>query len=178
MSTVRTVTYQYSEPPAQVAALLTDPDYLRRRSESNGERNIEVRVEKTEAGTRVTVARDRPLDIPIPAFAKSAVERASRAIENTLWHAEGERWLADYTIDVPGMPITVRGQSVLSPAAGGCDYKSTFEVTARIPMFASRVESMVADGFVEQLMLNTKRNAAALKPSAQPSARATMDAQR
>jgi hypothetical protein len=167
MSTVRTVTFDYSESPAQVAALLTDPAYLRQRSESNGERNIEIRLEKSEAGTRVIMARDRPLHIKIPAFAKAAVENASRAIENTLWHAEGDRWVADYTIDVPGMPIGVRGQSVLAPTAVGCKYTSTFEVTARIPLFASKVESMVADGFVEQLMLNTQRNADALKRRAQ-----------
>lgn len=175
MSTVRTVTCEYVASPAQVAALLTDPAYLRQRSESNGERNIEIRVEKSEAGTRVIVARDRPLHIKIPAFAKAAVESASRAVENTLWHAEGDRWLADYTIEVPGLPITVRGQSVLAPAAGGCKYTSTFAVTARIPLFASKVESMVADGFVEQLTLNTQRNTEALKLRAQRGSQALLD---
>jgi hypothetical protein len=160
MPTTRTVTFDYPESPAEVLALLQDPVYLRHRSESNGERNIDVRVERSEAGTRVTVSREKSLDIP--AFAKFAVGDASRAVESTLWRAEGEGFVAEYTIEVSGLPITARGKSVLSPSARGCHYSSTFEATVRIPLIGGRLEPLVADGLVEQLMHNAQRNAEAL----------------
>jgi hypothetical protein len=176
MSTARTVSFEYSESPERVAELLQDPVYLRARSESNGERNVDVRVESAEGGVRVTVARDRPLDIPIPAFAKKAIGNANRAVESTLWRADGERWVADYTVDVPGLPVDVRGQSVLAPAACGCKYTSRFEVTVHVPLIAGRVEAMVAEGFAEQLRLNTGRNAEALKRSEPRGPRSLIDA--
>jgi hypothetical protein len=160
MTTARTVTFEYPESPGEVAALLQDPIYLRHRSESAGELNVDVRVEHTQAGTRVTVAREKPLDIP--AFAKVAVGNASRAVESTLWRAEGERWVAEYTIDVTGLPIKVQGRSVLAPSPRGCQYTSTFEATVRIPLIGGRLEALLADGLEEQLLLNARRNADAL----------------
>jgi hypothetical protein len=151
---------------------------LRNRSEQNGERNVEVRVERSEAGIQVTVARDRPLDIPIPDFAKKVVGTASRAVENTLWRASGESWIADYTVEVPGLPVKVHGRSVLAPSARGCQYTSTFEVIVRVPLIAGRVEAMVAEGFAEQLRLNTERNAEALARGHQRAPHSFIDALR
>lgn len=174
MSTARTVTFAYPDSPAEVAALLQDAVYLRHRSETAGEHNIDVRVEHTQAGTRVTVAREKSFDIP--AFAKLAVGNASKAVESTLWRADGERWLADYTIDVTGLPIKIQGHSVLTPNAGGCQYTSTFEATVRIPLIGKRLEGLVADGIEEQLLLNAQRNKDALTRGSQRGPHSFIDA--
>jgi hypothetical protein len=165
MATARTVTFEYSEAPGEVAALLQDPVYLRHRSESAGERNIDVRVQPEGSGIRVTVAREKSIDVP--AFAKPVIGSASRAVESTLWHAQGDRWLAEYVIEVPGLPVKVSGRSVLAPSARGCQYTSTFEVTARIPLVGGRIEALVANGLEEQLLLNCTRNAEALTRATQ-----------
>lgn len=160
MPTTRTVTFEYAESPAEVAGLLQDPVYLRHRSETAGERNIDVRVEQVGDGTRVTVAREK--DVDVPAFAKVVVGSANRAVETTLWRSEGDRWVAEYTIEVTGLSVKTKGRSVLAPNARGCQYSSTFEVTARIPLIGGRIEALVADGLVEQLQQNAGRNAEAL----------------
>lgn len=162
MATTRTVTFEYAHPPSEVAALLQDPVFLRYRSESAGEHNIDVRVENVSDGVRVTVAREKEVDVP--AFAKAILGSARRAVETTVWRRDGERWLAQYTIDVGGVPVKAGGKSVLAPTArGGCQYTSTFEITARIPLIGGRIEAFVADGLDEQLRANADRNAEALK---------------
>jgi hypothetical protein len=164
MATSRTVTFEYLDPPDEVMALLRDPIYLRHRSETAGERNIEVRVEPEGDGVRITVAREK--DIPVPAFAKAALGN-SRAVESTLWRADGDRWVAEYTIEASGIPVKAKGRSVLSPSGGGCRYVSTVEITARVPLIAGRIEAAAADGLEEQLRLNADRNAQALARGAQ-----------
>jgi hypothetical protein len=162
MATTRTVTFDYSETPNEVAALLQDPVFLRYRSESAGEHNIDVRVAEAEGGVRVTVAREK--DVDVPAFAKAILGSARRAVESTLWRREGDRWLAQYTIEVGGVPVKAGGKSVLAPTPrGGCQYTSTFEISARIPLIGGRIEAFVADSLVEQLRANAERNAEALK---------------
>lgn len=167
MATFRTVTFEYPEPPDEVMALLRDPVYLRQRSETAGERNIDVRVEPEEGGVRVTVSREKDLDVPdfVPAFAKATLG-SSRAVESTLWRADGSRWIAEYTIEASGIPVSAKGRSMLSPSPRGCQYVSTFEITARIPLIGGRIEAAAADGFEEQLRLNAERNAQALSRGA------------
>jgi hypothetical protein len=157
------VKFEYPQTPREVAELLQDATFLRHRSELAGESNIDVQVVHTEAGVRVTVAREKTVEVP--AFARIAVGSARRAVENTLWRAEGERWLADYTIAVEGLPAQVRGHSVLEPSPRGCRYTSSFEVTVRIPLIGGRIEALVADGLEEQLRHNAERNADALARS-------------
>src|SRR4051794_15715253 len=101
MSTERTVTFDYSETPAEVAALLQDPVYLRHRSESAGETNIDVKVVSEQDGVRVTVGREKHVDVP--AFARVAVGSSRRAVESTLWRQVGDRFTAEYTIEVGGL---------------------------------------------------------------------------
>jgi hypothetical protein len=160
MSTSRTVAFEYPEPPAEVAALLQDPVYLRYRSEQAGEHNIDVKVEPRGTGVQVTVAREKEVDVP--AFARAVIGSSKRAVESTHWRAEGERFVAEYTIEVPGLPVKTHGQSTFVKSARGCRYESRFEVSARIPLIGGRIEALVADGLVEQMTANAERNAAAL----------------
>ncbi len=164
MTTTRTVTFEYEAPPSEVAALLQDPIFLRHRSESAGETNIDVRVEPESNGTRVTVSREKNVDVP--AFAKPILGSARKAVERTLWRPSGDSWQAEYTIEVGGVPVKAQGKSTLAPSPGGCKYTSTFEITAKIPLVGRKIEEFVAEGLVEQLLQNAQRNAEGLARSA------------
>lgn len=160
MATKRTVTFEYQEPASEVGALLQDPVFLRYRSEAAGERNIDVKVVSENGGTRVTVAREKTIDVP--AFARAVIGNTSRAVESTLWRAQGEGWIAEYTIEAPGLPVKTHGKSTIVPSARGATYTSTFEISARIPLIGGRIEALVADGLEEQMMANVERNVQAL----------------
>jgi hypothetical protein len=174
MPTVRTVTFQYrGSSPDDVAALLQDPVFLRSRSEAAGEYNIDVQVAPEQDGIRVRVAREKQVDIP--AFAKVALGSASKAVESTLWRKQGDTWVAEYTIEVSGVPVKSEGRSTLAPNAEGCLYTSTFELNVRIPLVGKRIEAFVADGLVEQLTANAQRNAEALERSRQRGPRSDIE---
>jgi hypothetical protein len=161
MATTRNVTFDYPDALTDLAALLQDPIYLRYRSESAGERNVDVRVEPEAGGVRITVSREK--DVDVPAFARMLVGSKNRAIESTLWRSEGDNFSAEYSIEVPGLPVKTEGRSSFAPSASGCRYTSTFQVTARIPLIGGKIEALVGDGLVQQMLANAERNAEALK---------------
>jgi hypothetical protein len=158
MPTPRTVTYEYASNPDQVVAVLKDPEFLRHRAELAGESNVNVQVVESDDGIRVVTARDKAVDLP--AFAKKMFKPANRIEENTLWRRQGNQWVADYTIEIKGIPGEVKGRSSIIPKAdGGSRYESRFEVTARIPLVGGKLEGFVAEKIEEQLKANAERNA-------------------
>ncbi len=161
MGIPRTVIYEYPSGADAVAALLQDPTFLRHRCEAAGESNIEVTVEETPKGLRVVVARDKA--VALPAFAKRMFQSASRVVDDTMWTRRDGRWMADYAIEIKGIPSEVRGHSELVPSATGCRYESSFEVTARVPLVGAKIEGFVADRVEESLRANAQRNADELR---------------
>jgi len=161
MPTPRSLSYDYASHPDQVFALLRDPDFLRRRSEAAGESNVEVEVAETGDGVRVITARDKAVDLP--AFAKRMFQPQNRIVENTTWRRQGDKWVAEYAIEIKGIPGEVRGHSTLTPSPTGCRYETRFEVTARIPLVGGKLEGFVAERIEEQLRSNAERNDAQLK---------------
>jgi hypothetical protein len=161
MPTPRTVTYEYPAAPDMVAALLRDPEFLRSRSEQAGDKNVEVRVEELGDGLRVVVARDKK--VALPAFAKRMFQPTNRITDDVRWRRVGERWVADYTLEIAGVPGEVKGRSTLAPSAAGTVHELWFEVTARVPLLAGKLESFVADRVVETFRDHAVRNAQRLK---------------
>jgi hypothetical protein len=161
MPTPRTVTYEYPVAPDEVAALLRDPDFLRTRSEQAGDLNVEVKIEDIGDGLRVVVARDKQLDLP--AFAKRMFQPKNRITDDVRWKRVGERWVGEYTLEIAGVPGEIKGRSTLAPTAGGCVHESSFEVTARVPLIAGKLESFVADRVEETFRDHAVRNAERLK---------------
>jgi hypothetical protein len=161
MPTPRTVTYEYPAAPDQVAALLRDPDFLKARSEQAGDKNVKVSVEHLGDGLRVVVARDKELELP--SFAKRLFQPKNRITDDVRWHRDGERWVGEYTLEIAGVPGEIKGRSTLAPSAAGCTHESFFEVTARVPLMAGKLESFVADRVAETFRDHAVRNAERLK---------------
>jgi hypothetical protein len=161
MPTSRTFTFDYPADLESVAALLHDPDFLRKRCEAAGDRNVEINIQAIQDGVHMTVARERTMELP--AIVKSIVSPTNRAVETTTWRRHDGAWQADYSLEVAGLPGKVSGHSELRSSPSGTHYTSTFEVTAKWPLIAKRIETAIADGFTEQLAINAERNAEALK---------------
>lgn len=161
MPTPRTISWDYASDPDSVAALLRDPEFLKRRCEEAGEKNVEVRVEDTGDGMRVVVARDKQVELP--AFAKKMFAPKNRIIDDIRWKRQGERWVGEYTLEIAGVPGEIRGRSTLVKAANGTRHESSFQVTARVPLFAGKLEAFVADRVEETFKDHAARNAARVK---------------
>jgi hypothetical protein len=161
MPTPRTVTWDYAAGPDNVAALLRDPDYLKRRSEEAGEKNVEVTIEETLDGMRVVVARDK--EVELPGFAKRMFQPKNRIIDDVRWTRKGEQWVGEYTLQIAGVPGEIKGKSTLLPSPQGTRHESSFQVTARVPLLAGKLEAFVADRVEETFRDHAARNAARLK---------------
>ncbi|MFT3926101.1 MAG: DUF2505 domain-containing protein [Myxococcales bacterium] len=161
MPTPRSLTYDYASNPDEVFALLRDPEFLKRRCEAAGESNVDIQISETGDGVRVITARDKAVDLP--SFAKRMFQPQNRIVENTTWRRQGDRWVAEYAIEIKGIPGEVRGRSTLAPSPMGCRYETRFEVTARIPVVGGKLEGFVAERIEEQLRTNAERNDAQLK---------------
>lgn len=161
--------FDYDHDPDSIVDLLRDPEFLRTRSESSGDFNVEIEVAEKADGIHLTIHRDRTIELP--SIVKGFVSPTNRAVENTHWHKAGEHWVADYSVEVNGLPGKVSGRTTLLPTANGCHYVTSFEAVARVPLVARKIESMMIDGFLGQLSVNSERNRDALRerpPSVRP----------
>ena len=168
MPTPRTVTYEYPSAPDAVARLLSDPEFLRRRSEEAGEANVEVAIEDAGDGLRVVVARDKQVNLP--AFARKMFSNLNRVVDSVTWRRQGEEWVSEYAIRIGGIPGEIQGRSTLMPLSSGCRHESSFEVTARVPVFASKLEAFVADLVERSFREYADRNAEWLQRSPESAA--------
>ncbi|MFT3924426.1 MAG: DUF2505 domain-containing protein [Myxococcales bacterium] len=171
MTVSRRISFEYAADPDRVAALVLDPGFLRDRSAAAGDREIDIQLDEVDGGFRLTIARQRTIDLPH--FVKGWVEPTHWATEKTYWRRQGKRWVAEFAVEVQGMPGRASGRSFLEPSSAGCRYESTFEVTAKVPVpfLGSRIETLLADGLAEQLLFNAARNAAALASGSEPTQR-------
>jgi hypothetical protein len=161
MPTSRKISYDYASDPDGVAALLRDPEFLKRRAEAAGEKNVQVRVEQLADGLRVVVERDK--EVELPAFAKRMFNPQNRITDDTHWRRQGEQWVGEYHVAIAGVPGEVKGKSTLVPSPMGCHYESSFQVTSRIPLVGGKLEGWVADKLEETFQQNARRNEEQLK---------------
>ncbi len=160
MSTSRQISYRYPHETDTVASLLQDPEFLRVRAESQGDRNVSVRVTPEGDAVRVVVERDQTAELP--SFAKKLFKSENRVIDDTTWRRDGDRWVAEYRIDIKGAPGKVAGRSELVPDGDGCKYVTRFEVTASVPFVGAKLEEYVADRIASTMESGVQTNAARL----------------
>lgn len=160
MTTSRSLSHTYPVSASALASLLSDSDYLKSRSESAGDENVSVEVQKGRDGVRIVTARDRKSIIP--EFARRLIGNRSRIVDETTWREHGAGYRAEYAIRIEGAPVSVEGSTLLLPSAEGCLYETSFEVTARVPLLGKKVENAVADQIEQTLREHGVRNAARL----------------
>lgn len=126
-----------------VFALVTDPDYLRRRAEAAGEKNVAVQVDRDGSRIKIRIARD--IERNLPGFMKKLFSSTNHIIDLQTWDTAGPTKAADWTVEIGGQKrIDLRGRLSLAPAAGGgCDYVEAFSASVGIPLIGGRVEKYV-----------------------------------
>jgi len=161
MPAVRTIRHTYSARPERLFALLCDPGYLQQRCEADGDRNI--RVERTDAGRRVSVERDHTIELP--SFVRGLVKPTNRATEVCTWQRIDGGFQAAYVVSARGMPGTLGGTLRIEGDELVTQFEATFEVVARVPLIANKLEALMADGFATYLERCAEHADAALRGS-------------
>lgn len=138
-----TVRHHFVEDVERMFALVTDPDFLRRRAEACGEKEIQVEVDRAGGQLRIQITRE--VEQTLPSFMKKLFSGRQRLVDRQTWSHEGGAHISDWTVQLgEGKRIQLRGRLTLAPAAGGgCDYIESFSAAASVPLVAGRIEKFV-----------------------------------
>src|SRR5206468_2141475 len=103
MSTKMQVTHELAGDVDTVFALMTDPDFLQRKFDAGGAKDVHVEREDTSGGVRVVIRRKVTLDLP--GFAAKFIQPTNTVVQTEDWAAaagDGRR-VCIYRVDVQGV---------------------------------------------------------------------------
>jgi uncharacterized protein YndB with AHSA1/START domain len=133
----------YDAAPADVYAMLSDPDFRQRSCDAMGVLSAEITVEPAGDGMRVRIDQVQPT-AGVPSFARKFAGETTRAVQVEEW---ADPTQATLTVLTPGKPTEISGTLTLT--ADGTGTVETFEgeVTVKVPLIGGRLESLVGDLF-------------------------------
>lgn len=142
-----TVELTYPADVADVAALLSDPDFVRWRAGRPGAGSVS-RVDVTgdpTSGFTVSLRRTLTTDA-IPAQVRPFVGECLEIRQTEAWEAAGSgHHVGTVVVEITGAPVRMTGTLVLEPhPQGGCRQVYTGELRASVPLFAAAVEEAAA----------------------------------
>jgi hypothetical protein len=132
----------FDHPVDRIFAVLTDPEFLRRRHEVDREKNVVIEVDHAD-GLVIRVQHD--VERAMPGFMKKVFNPVNHLMDVQRWNLRGPVKTSDWTVEIRGQKrIELRGHLSLTAAAqGGCDYAEAFTVTVAIPLIGGRVEKYI-----------------------------------
>lgn len=141
MSTHFELTHHYDQDVATVFALITDPDFVTRKYEALGGRDISVtRSDTSDGGYQIVTKRTMTIDLP--GFAAKVMSPTNTAVQTETWGpaaADGSR-LCRYTVEFQGVPSKVAGTLELTDDAGGTKQLIAADVKVSIPLLGGKLE--------------------------------------
>jgi len=138
-----TIRGHFAEDVERMFALVTDPEFLRRRAEALGEKDVGVAIDRSGPQLKIQITRE--VEQNLPSFMKKIFSGRQRLIDRQVWSQKGDAHVSDWTVQLgDGKRIQLSGRLTLAPgAAGGCDYIEAFSASASIPLVGGRVEKYV-----------------------------------
>jgi hypothetical protein len=143
------VSHDYRAPVAVVRATLVDPAFLNEvAARYGGLGTPEVVVDSRQI--LVTTRRQIPLD-KVPSAARGLVGDGVVTQVDTWPEAAAEPATGSWHATLAGAPVTLAGDYLLEPAAGGCRYTVTGDVQVKVPLIGGRIADQVR-GYLTELV--------------------------
>ena len=151
---------RYEATPAQMIAMMSDPDYVQAKYEALGDLEFEV-LEQEASDDALTLKVDRTMEANLPNVAKKVLGEKSRLVQTENWNTSGDTKTASVSIEAPGKPVAITGDFKIEPVGDGqCDYTASFEVKASVPLVGGKIEKIVVgetkDSLVKEEAFNSK----------------------
>ena len=131
---------RYDADVETVYALITDPDFMRRKYDALGGKDISIDRSDTAGGCELTTRRTVTVDLP--GFAKKVMQPSNTAVQTESWSgadSDGRR-VCNYHVEVQGLPSKITGTVVLSPDGGGTKQVIDADVKVSVPLLGGRLE--------------------------------------
>ncbi|MEI2718191.1 MAG: DUF2505 domain-containing protein [Candidatus Nanopelagicales bacterium] len=149
MATKFSNTDHYSATPAQIMAMLSDPDYAPGKYQDLGDVSFTVENhEPNDGGLNVTV--DREVASNMPDLAKKVLGETTKMKQTEVWRADGDGYVGNMTIEAS--PVVIAVNNTIRPAGDGSDWTSDFEVKASVPLVGGKIEKMVVEETKQSLV--------------------------
>jgi len=131
--------------PAEVLAMLQDPDFVTAKAERTGAFDITVHVDRLDDGTVVTTCT-RSMPAEVPSYATAFVGEHLTITEVQRWSALDAQGMAraEVTVDFHA-PLTYRGSIDLRGQGAASVLVNRGEFKASVPFVGGKVERVAAE---------------------------------
>jgi hypothetical protein len=131
----------YDAPPADVDAMLMDPEFRERACEAQGAIRQTVTITEDSGGVTVVIDQVQTAE-GIPGFARKFVGDEINLVQTESWiDAENAR----VEVVIPGKPGEMTGTINLSESGGVTTERVKMEIKVNIPLVGGKLESLIAD---------------------------------
>lgn len=145
MATRLTVTQSFDAPPAAVFALYGDRSFIEGRLEQSGGIDPQVvSVDSTPDGLTIVTRQGIPASA-LPSMVSSMMKDDPVTERTEQWRADGDTYVADFSVSVKGAPASLTGTMTLRPAGAGCELAVVGEAAVPIPIFGGKIEQVIAE---------------------------------
>jgi len=140
---IRTIN-KYQADVDAVFRHFTDPEFVKARAETIGARNVDVKVERNDDTVIITVQREIRSDAP--SALKKFVPEWSPSKQVETWKVKpGGPYMGKATVDVEGVPVSVRSRMKLAAGkAGGSVMLIETGTKSNVPLVGGKLADFAA----------------------------------
>ena len=141
----KTFTGSTTYPDVDVDAVYTrhtDAEFLRRKFEALGAREIVIDV--AGEGDRVTLTIDRKVDADVPGFAKKVISPSNTIHLVEEWRPEGDGYICDWKAESSPAPARLSGTRTFEPSGAGTADETIGSIEVKIPLIGGKLADWLA----------------------------------
>ncbi len=101
----------------------------------------------------IKTRRQSHIDVPLPDFARKLVPTHLHIVQSERW--DRRSLSGELRIELPGLPVQISAQMSLHDTATGCEQILDFNLVVAMPLFASKLESLLAEDFRKKFAADT-----------------------
>jgi hypothetical protein len=139
------IVHTYPASPAQVHTLLTDRSFLEGRMESVGGLDPKIMDLSTEDTKTTVVTRQSIPSSALPSMVASMISGDPVTERTEVWDQDGDGYQASISVVVKGAPAKLTGTITLRPKDDGSEMVVDGSAAVPIPLFGSKVESIIVE---------------------------------
>jgi len=131
---------------ADVFELRTSERWVALKAERLRDGSVLVRrTERPDGGVDIAVSRELPAGVP--GFLERFLPKEGKVVQHESWGAPDADGVCHgtWSVDLPGAPATLGGESTLTPAGAGSVQEITGTASVSIPLIGGRAESFIVE---------------------------------
>lgn len=140
--------HKYNKSTEEILdAFTSSEEYYKKKYEAMGAKDIEV-LEFGKDGDIFRIKTKRAVPANAPGFAKKILGDWNTMIEVDEWVIHNNEVKAgEYTVDIVGTPISIRGEIILKPRTSGegCEHIVNAIIVVKIPLIGKKIAKFIAD---------------------------------